>query len=53
MEVENQEGQGRLWTVVPLMMMMMMMNSLNRRNNVNALYLQLCCTINSRYARNK
>jgi hypothetical protein len=52
MGVENQEGQGPLWTVVPLMMMMMM-NSLNRRNNVNALYLQLCCTINSRYARNK
>jgi hypothetical protein len=25
MEVENQEGQGPLWAVVPLMMMMMMM----------------------------
>jgi hypothetical protein len=26
MEVENQEGQGPLWAVAPLMMMMMMMN---------------------------
>jgi hypothetical protein len=25
MEVENQEGQGQLWAVVPLIMMMMMM----------------------------
>jgi hypothetical protein len=24
MEVENQEGQGLLWAVVPLMMMMML-----------------------------